>query len=95
MKNPLYRVYTELTERMKNKKIAILLSLLFPGLGHLYTGQYADAAVFIAGAGILWYVLLTRGEFLRVNAAPRFYLILLALFSIYLLCFLNVYKKTK
>lgn len=80
---------------MKNKKVAALLSLLFPGLGHLYIGKYIDAVVFIIGAGVLWYALFLRGYFLMISANPRYYLVLIALIFIYLYSIFDAYRKTK
>lgn len=80
---------------MKNKKISALLSLLFPGLGHLYIGKYADAVVFIAGAGVLWYAFFLRGYYLMTTANPRYYLVLGALIFIYLFSIFDAYRKTK
>lgn len=80
---------------MKNKKVAALLSLLFPGLGHLYIGKYLDAVVFITGAGVLWYALFLRGYFLMMSANPRYYLVLVALIFIYLFSIFDVLRKTK
>ena len=78
---------------MKKKKIAALLSLLFPGLGHLYIGKYIDAVVFIVGAGVLWYAFYLRGYFYLTIADPRFCLILGALIFIYLFSIFDAYKK--
>lgn len=80
---------------MKNKKISALLSLLFPGLGHLYIGKYIDAVVFIIGAGVLWYALFLRGYFLMMSANPRYYLVLGALVFVYLFSIIDAYRKTK
>lgn len=80
---------------MKNKNLSAVLSFLFPGLGHLYIGKYLDAVVFIAGTGILWYVFLLRGNFLRSIGNPRYYLILSALIFVYLYSIVDAYQKTK
>lgn len=80
---------------MKNKKISALLSLLFPGLGHLYIGKYVDAVVFIIGAGVLWYALFLRGYFLMMSANPRYHLVLGALVSVYLFSIIDAYRKAK
>lgn len=80
---------------MKNKKVAALLSLLFPGLGHLYIGKYVDAIVFILGVGFLWYAFFIRGYYLMMSADPRYYLVLAALVFVYLFSIFDAYKKTK
>lgn len=79
---------------MKNKRVAAILSLLFPGLGHLYIGQYVDAAVFAAGAGVLWYAFYIRGYYYMTIANSRAYLILGALFFVYLYSTFDAYRKT-
>lgn len=78
---------------MKNKKLAAFLSLLFPGLGQLYLGQYLDGVVFLAGAGVLWYAFYLRGYYLLSTANPRFYLVLGALIFVYLYSIVNAYRK--
>lgn len=84
-----------LDRKMKNRKVAALLSLLFPGLGHLYIGKYVDAAVFIVGAGVLWYAFYIKGYFYLTIANPRAYLILAALIFVYLFSIFDAYRKTK
>ena len=49
---------------MKNKTLAGLLSVIFPGLGHLYVGRYTDGIVFMAGAGVLWAVIAIKSSYL-------------------------------
>ncbi|MBI5369679.1 hypothetical protein HZA85_00585 [Candidatus Uhrbacteria bacterium] len=49
-------------ENTKNKYIVCLLSLLFPGLGHLYLRDYSDGIVFILGAGFLWFALFAENS---------------------------------
>lgn len=80
---------------MKDKKVAALLSLLFPGLGHLYIGKYVDAVVFMAGAGVLWYAFFLKGYYLKSVGDPRFYLVLGALIVVYLYSIIDSYLKTK
>lgn len=79
---------------MKDKKVAALLSLLFPGFGHLYIGKYVDAVVFIIGAGVLWYAFYIRGYYYMTIANPRAYLILGALIFVYLYSIFDAYRKT-
>ena len=80
---------------MKNKKISVLLSLLFPGLGHLYIGQYVDAAVFTVGAGVLWWAFFLKGYYWKSISNPRYYLILAALIFVYFYSIIDSYRKTK
>lgn len=49
---------------MKSKKLAGLLSVIWPGLGHLYLRRYTDGIVFLAGAGVLWAVILIKSSYL-------------------------------
>lgn len=49
---------------MKNKKLAGLLSVIWPGLGHVYMGRYTDGIVFMAGAGVLWVIILIKASYL-------------------------------
>ncbi len=49
---------------MKSKKLAGLLSVIWPGLGHLYLRRYTDGVVFMAGAGVLWAVILIKSSYL-------------------------------
>lgn len=80
---------------MKDKKVTALLSLLFPGLGHLYVGKYVDAVVFIAGAGFLWYAFFLKGSYLLSTRNPSYYLVLGALIIVYLFSIFDSYRKTK
>ena len=49
---------------MRNKKLAGLLSIIWPGLGHLYMGRYIDGIWFMAGAGVLGGVMLIKLSYL-------------------------------
>lgn len=80
---------------MKEKKVSALLSLLFPGLGHLYIGSVIDAAVFIVGAGVLWYAFYIKGFSVFGGSNPKSYLVLGALIFVYLLSAFDAYRKTK
>jgi hypothetical protein len=62
---------------MRKEKLAVFLSLLLPGVGHLCLRRYPDAAVFLASAGILWLALWQRAGFLFA-AGQNHYLALLA-----------------
>jgi len=80
---------------MKNKKISVILSFLFPGFGHLYIGKYIDAIVFIFGAGLLWFAIYYRNDYLFNFNNPRSLLVWGALFFIYLYAMIDVYLKAK
>lgn len=83
---------------MKNKNVAALLSLLFPGLGHLYIGKYVDAVGLIIGSGVLWYAFYMRGYYYLTIASavnPRGYLFVGSLLFVYILAIVDAYRKTK
>ena len=80
---------------MKNKKTAALLSLLFPGLGHFYIGKYVDGAIFLLGAGVLWYALWYKSTLLLHFNNSRSLLVWGALIFIYLFSIADAYRKTK
>lgn len=77
---------------MKDKKIAALLSLLFPGLGHLYIGKYIDGAVFLIIALFLWFITFLRSE-LIFQFSNQTVIVLLALIGIYLYSIFDSYRK--
>lgn len=78
---------------MKNKKVAALLSLLFPGLGHLYIGKYIDGAVFLIAALFLWFIAFLRSE-LILQFNNQTVIVLLALIGIYLYAIFDSYRKS-
>lgn len=81
---------------MKNKKIAAFLSLLFPGLGHLYLGKYIDAVVFIAATGFLYYAIFVKSYLLLTFQSPaKAVLVFGALIFIYSYAIIDAWKKTK
>ena len=80
---------------MKNNKISALLSLLFPGLGHLYIGKYVDAMVFMLGSGFLWFAIFYRSSYLANFNDLRSFLVCGALAFIYIYAIINAYLKTK
>lgn len=80
---------------MKNKNIAALLSLLFPGLGQLYIGKWVDGIVFLVAAAFIWIVILTVRPHLQAFDNPRALIIWLGLISIYLYSIIDAYRKTK
>lgn len=80
---------------MKNKKISVSLSLLFPGLGHFYIGKYVDGIVFFLGAGVLWYAIWYRSTLLIYFNDSRSFLVWGALVFVYLFSIVDAYRKTK
>lgn len=78
---------------MKNKKIVCLLSLLFPGLGHLYLGNYTDGIVFMLGIGFLWYALFAENSQAMNFDSPRSYIFWTGFSAIYIFAFFHAYKK--
>src|SRR3989338_10549710 len=79
---------------MKNKKITVLLSLLLPGLGHLYIKKYVDGIVFIAAAAFLWYAMLfpSNSQALNFNS-PRAYIFWLGFTLVYFYAIADSYRK--
>lgn len=80
---------------MKDKKVAVLFSLMFPGFGQLYNGRYVDAVVFIIGASVLWFAIFRRSYYLMTFDNPKSFLVWGALVVIYLYSMLDAYRKTK
>ncbi|MBU2592186.1 MAG: hypothetical protein ABH867_03065 [Patescibacteria group bacterium] len=78
---------------MKNKT-AIWLSLLLPGLGHLYLKRYFDGIAISAAAILVWVV-----EIHLASAMPVFsgkaLVITGALIFLYLYALADVYKRLK
>ncbi|MBU1130859.1 hypothetical protein KJ840_01885 [Patescibacteria group bacterium] len=80
---------------MKNKKLALLLTIFYPGLGHLYIGSYSNAAVFIITISFLWFVVFYKSSTFLVFNNPRSYLVLGALVFIYLYALADVFFKAR
>lgn len=81
---------------MKDKKVAALLSLLFPGLGHLYIGKYIEAVVFIAATSFLYYAVFVKSYLLLTfQASPKAILVFVSIIFIYLYAIIDAWRKTK
>lgn len=80
---------------MKSRNITVLLSLLFPSLGHFYIGKYVDGIVFFLGAGVLWYVIWYKSTLLIYFNNPRSFLVWGALIFIYSYSTIDAYRKTE
>src|SRR3989338_10503542 len=79
---------------MKNKKISALLSLLFPGLGHLYIKKHVDGTVFIVATAFLWYVMLFPPNSQALNfSSPRSYIFWLGFVVVYCFAIADSYRK--
>ena len=79
---------------MKNKQISAILSLLFPGLGHVYIGKYVDGAVFIIATAFLWYVMLVPQNSQALNfSSPRSYIFWLGFAIVYCYAIADSYRK--
>src|SRR3989344_1262425 len=79
---------------MKNQKISALLSLLFPGLGHLYIKKYVDGAVFIIATAFLWYVMIYPPNSQALNfSSPRSYIFWLGFTLVYFYAIADSYRK--
>lgn len=80
---------------MKNKKLAGLLSVIWPGLGHLYMGRYTDGIVFMAGALVLWGVILIKSSYLWEMGDLRTLIFWGGFIAVYLYALVDVVKKVK
>lgn len=80
---------------MKNKKLAGLLSLIFPGLGHLYAGKYTDGIGFLLGAGALWAALLLKGSYLFEMGGLRSLIFWGGFIGVYFYALVDVVRKMK
>ena len=76
----------------KNPKIAVLLSLIFPGLGHFYLGQFFDGSAYVVAAGILWLAILTRRQMLTV-VNPVSLLFWFAMAAVYFYAAAECYRR--
>ena len=80
---------------MKSKRMAGLLSLIFPGLGHLYAGRYTDGIVFLLGAGALWGAIVLKGSYLFEMGGLRALVFWGGLLAVYLSALVDIVKKVK
>lgn len=80
---------------MKNRMLAGLLSLIFPGLGHLYVGRYADGLGFLFGAGVLWAALLLKGSYLLEMGGLRALIFWGGFITVYLSALVDIVRKVK
>lgn len=80
---------------MKNKAAAGLLSLIFPGLGHLYIGRYADGVVYLLGTGVLWTVIIIKGSYLFEVGGLRTLIFWGGFAALYLYALVDVVRKVE
>ncbi len=80
---------------MKNKALAGLLSLVFPGLGHVYIGRYADGVVYLLGTGVLWAAVVLKGSYLFEMGGLRTLIFWGAFVVLYLSALVDVVRKVK
>ncbi len=80
---------------MKNKVLAGLLSLIFPGLGHVYVGRYTDGIGFLLGAGTLWTVIFLKGSYLFEIGSLRLLIFWGGFITVYILALIDVVRKMK
>lgn len=80
---------------MKNKVLAGLLSLIFPGLGHLYASRYIDGVVFLLGAGVLWTVIVLKGSYLFEIEGLRTLIFWGGFIAVYLYALIDIVRKIK
>jgi len=81
---------------MKNKrrdpKIAVLLSLIFPGLGHFYLGEFFNGSSYMVAAGILWLAIFSRRQMLTV-VNPVSLLFWFAMAAVYFYAAAECYRR--
>lgn len=80
---------------MKNKTLAGLLSLVFPGLGHMYARRYTDGIVFMLGAGAVWGAIVLKGSYLFEMGGLRALVFWGGLVAVYLYALVDSVKNVK
>lgn len=80
---------------MKNKTLAGFLSLVFPGLGHVYVGRYADGIGFLLGAGVLWAAFVLKGSYLFEMGGLRALIFWGGFITVYLYALVDIVRKVK
>ena len=80
---------------MKNKALAGLLSLIFPGLGHVYAGRYTDGIGFLLGAAVLWAAIFLKGSYLFEMGGLRALIFWGGFVAVYLSALIDVVRKMK
>lgn len=78
---------------MKSKKLAGLLSVIWPGLGHLYLRRYTDGIVFLAGAGVLWAIILIKSSYLWEMGEIKELIFWGGFAAVYIYALIDVLKK--
>jgi len=83
-----------MAKKEKDPRVAVLLSLLFPGLGHFFLGKYFDGSGYVVAAGILWTAILLRSS--RLMALdPVSLLFWFATAAVYFYAAADCYRKAK
>lgn len=80
---------------MKSKTLAGLLSLIFPGLGHVYTGRYTDGIVFMLGAGVLWGAIVLKGYYLFEMGGLRALIFWGGFLAVYFYALVDIVRNVK
>lgn len=68
--------------------------MLFPGLGHLYTGKYIDGILFVVTTAVLMVILSYRSSYFMTFDNSRSLLAWGALVFVYLYSIIDAYRKT-
>jgi len=84
----------KMTKKGKDPRVAVLLSLLFPGLGHFFLGKYFDGSSYLVAAGILWTAILLRSSRL-MTLDPVALLFWFATAAVYFYAAADCYRKAK
>ena len=80
--------------KKKNPIIAVLLSLLFPGLGHFYLTLYFNGIGYMIAASILWGAILSR-KMVLMTINPLTFLFWLAFAAVYFYAAIECYRKAR
>jgi len=78
--------------KSKDPKVAALLSLIFPGLGHFYLGRFFNGSAFMVAAGILWLAIFSRRQMLTV-INPVSLLFWFAMAAVYFYAAVECYRR--
>ncbi len=79
---------------MKNKKTAVLLSLLLPGLGHLYLKKYFDGIILSVVTIFVWIVLYFVSTSMNIFAG-RALVVTLGLVFLYIYSIFDIIRLTQ
>jgi TM2 domain-containing membrane protein YozV len=79
---------------MKNKNVAVLLTLLFPGLGHIYFKKYFDGIALGGATALVWVVVYFISTSMNIFSG-RAAVVTLALIFLYTYTLYDTFKLIK